>query len=73
MEPWAAAKKALSLCGGATSSCPGSWPMATYPECHVSYVSQLMIRVIMRLYQGVYTNLLKGEKNPRKPQLEDRL
>ena len=24
MEPWAAAKKALSLCDGATSSCPGS-------------------------------------------------
>ena len=24
MEPRAAAKKALSLCGGATSSCPGS-------------------------------------------------
>ena len=24
MEPWAAANNALRLCGGATSSCPGS-------------------------------------------------
>ena len=24
MEPWAAAKKTFSQCGGATSSCPGS-------------------------------------------------
>ena len=26
MEPWAAAKKVSCQCGGATSSCPGSWP-----------------------------------------------
>ena len=33
MEPWDAAKKTFSQCGGATSSCPGSQPKATCPEC----------------------------------------
>ena len=40
MEPWAAAKKALSKCRAATSSCPGSKPKATCPECRVSHVGR---------------------------------
>ena len=42
MEPWAAAKKALSLCGGATSSYPDSQPKATCLECRVSHVGKLV-------------------------------
>ena len=33
-------KKTFSLCAGATSSCQGSYPKATSPECRVSHVGR---------------------------------
>ena len=35
MEPWAATKQALHQCGGNTSSCPDTYPMAACAEFHV--------------------------------------
>ena len=58
MERCAAAKRALSYCGDTTSSFPGSYRKDTCPECHVSHISRLMIRVIMVWYGGLCTNLL---------------
>ena len=35
MEPWDATKKAFQQCVGDTSSCPGHYPTAAFPEFHV--------------------------------------
>ena len=48
LESRAAVKKVLSQYYGATSSSPGSQPMATCPRCHISHVCQLIMRVIIR-------------------------
>ena len=40
--------------------------MATYPECHVSHVCQLMIRVIMKLYRVLCSDLLEFTLRLRK-------
>ena len=58
MEPWNAAKKTLSQRSGATSSCPSSWSMATYPERHSSHICRLVIRVMMRWNRRLCTELL---------------
>ena len=36
-------RKLKASVGGATSSCPGSYPKVTCPEWHVSHICQLMI------------------------------
>lgn len=38
--------------------CPGSSPMATCPQCHVSHVCWLIIKVTMRSNWGLCTGLL---------------
>ena len=71
MEPWAAAKKVLSQCGGATSSCPGSWPKVTCPECRVVANDKGDNEMIPR---GLCADLLAFvswlRKTPENPQLE---
>ena len=32
--------------------------MTTYPECHVSHIYLLLIRVIVRRYRGLFPDLL---------------
>ena len=44
-----------SQCGGASSSCPGSQPKSTYLDCRVC---RLMIRVVLRQYRELCTDLL---------------
>ena len=72
MEPWTAAKKAFSQCGGATSSCPGSQPKALAPS--VASVTSVvnnkgdneMILGAVHRSPGI---CLTVKENPRKLQL----
>ena len=63
MVPWAAATKALSLCGGAAGSCPGSKPKTTCPVCHVSHVSRLIIPGAVHRSPGIYLTAEETLKN----------
>jgi hypothetical protein len=64
LELWAAAKKNLSA-SVAVPSAPFRVP-TTYLECYVSHVFQLMIRVIMRRYRELCTNLLEFTLHTKK-------
>ena len=49
-SPWSnelRSKKALSWCSGTISSCPGSYPVDTCPECHVSHLCGLVGAIMM--------------------------
>ena len=65
-----AAKKALSWCGGATSSCPGSYPKAICPESVASVAND---KGDYEMIPGAVHRLicLTAEETPGKPQLGD--
>ena len=81
MEPWAAAlkkkrKKTFSYCGGATCCYPGSYSKATCP----SVASDMSVandkgdnEIVLGAVHRSPGICLTAERNPRKPQLGDRL
>ena len=70
MESWAANKKVFKLVCRCHQLLSGF--LTTCPECHVSHVCQLTIRVIPRAVHISPRMYFKAEKNPEKPQLGDR-
>ena len=56
-------QKSFKLPWRSHQCCSGSKPMATCPECHVSYGSQLTISVIMG-YTQISCIQRKAEENP---------
>ena len=63
MEPWAAAKKALSYCGGATSSCQS---VASVTSVANDKGYNEMILGAVHSSPGI---CLTAEEKPRKPQI----
>ena len=67
-------KKTYSYCGGATSSCPGSYPKAPSVASVTSVANdkgdnEMILRAVHRS-PGI---CLTAEENPWKPHLENRL
>ena len=64
MEPWAAIKKALLMCGGHISPCLGPYPTAAYPEFHVGcrLVGEFFTLPIQFECLSVETSLLNASR-----------
>ena len=62
MEPWIAISKGLPQCVVDTSSCPGPYPIAAYPQCHSGH---WLDREIFTLpsYMHIYTRLVSNNNS----------
>ena len=71
MEPMAAAKKALSKCGGANSSCPGSLAPSVKSVTSVANDKRDNEMIPGAVHRSPDI-CLKTEETPGKPQLEEK-